>query len=164
MRVRTEACAVAAATAADVVRLVAPDLDRARALRSAVHDAAIDVGRPPSELRYLAEAYVVLAGDDESARARLDLVEALDGPGVGGGALVVAGTPQRLAQVVTDWADVGVADGFLLHPAALDADLEAIATGLVPALQARGRFPRTRRGSTLRETLGLAPAVELVAG
>ncbi|QAY69271.1 LLM class flavin-dependent oxidoreductase [Xylanimonas protaetiae] len=155
MRVQSPRCIVPAATTADVVRIVAPGREEARATREAVHAAALAAGRDPRTLRYLVEAYVVLASDRESALARLAMVEALEGPGVGGGALVVAGTPADLTHTVTDWVDGGVADGFLLRPSALDADLDAVVHGLVPALQARGRFRTSREPSTLREALGL---------
>lgn len=159
MRVADDACARIAASAADVVRLAVEDPARALRLRSVLNDAAADAGRDPRELRVLAEAYVVLAADEDSAQARLGMVESLEGPGVGGGAIVVAGTPSDLSQVITTWVDAGAADGFVLRPSALEADLEAIVTGLVPALGQRGLF-RTRRGSrhTLREALGLPAA------
>ncbi|ACZ32098.1 Coenzyme F420-dependent N5 N10-methylene tetrahydromethanopterin reductase-like protein [Xylanimonas cellulosilytica DSM 15894] len=155
MRVRGERCVAAAAAAADVVRIVAPDRDQASALRSAVHAAAVAAGRDPRELKYVAEAFVVLATDRESALTRRLMLEALEGPDVGGGALVVAGTPAELTQTVTDWVDADVVDGFLLRPAALDADLDAVVRGLVPALQSRGRFRAARTAGTLRESLGL---------
>lgn len=155
MRVTAESCVVPAATTADVVRIVADSRERARALRTAVNAAAAAAGRNPRELKYLIEAFVVLASDGESALTRLAMVEALEGPGYGGGALVVAGTPAELTQTITDWVDAGVADGFLLRPAALDADLDAVVRGLVPALQSRGRFRAAREGTTLREALGL---------
>ncbi len=160
MRVRGESCIVPAATTADVVRIVAPSREQARALHHAVHEAALAAGRNPRELKYLAEAFVVLAADAESAHARLGMVEELDGPDVGAGALVVAGTPAQLTQTVTDWVDTGVADGFLLRPAALEADLDAVVHGLVPALQTRGRFRAARVGTTLREALGLPLTAE----
>lgn len=155
MRVTAEACVVPAATTADVVRIVAASREQARALRAAVHEAAVDAGRNPRELKYLIEAFAVLASEPESALTRLAMLEALEGPGFAAGALVVAGTPAELTQTVTDWVDAGIADGFLLRPGALDADLDAVVRGVVPALQSRGRFRKARAGTTLRESLGL---------
>ncbi len=158
MRVVEERCARLAASAADVVRIAVDDPERALRLRRVLDDAASDAGRNPRELRVLAEAYVVLGADVDSAQARLGMVEAIDGPGVGGGALVVAGTPSDLSQVITSWVDAGAADGFVLRPSALEADLDAVVRGLVPALGQRGLF-RARRGNrqTLRESLRLRP-------
>ena len=158
MRVREERCARIAASAADVVRIAVDDLDRALHLRAVLRDALADAGRSPRSIRVLAEAYVVLAADVDSAQARLGMVEALEGPGVGGGALVVAGTSSDLSQVVTTWFHAGAADGFVLRPSAPEADLDAVVHGLVPLLGQRGLF-RSRRGTrqTLRETLGLSP-------
>ncbi|WP_425955889.1 LLM class flavin-dependent oxidoreductase [Xylanimonas sp. McL0601] len=156
MRVRDERCARIVGAVADVVRITVADPERALALRKVLHDAATDAGRDPRELRVLVEAYVVLGSERDSAHARLAMVEALEGPDVGGGGLVVAGTPSDLAGVITDWVDGGLADGFLLRPSALEADLDAVVRGLVPGLQQRGLF-RERRAArqTLREALGL---------
>jgi alkanesulfonate monooxygenase SsuD/methylene tetrahydromethanopterin reductase-like flavin-dependent oxidoreductase (luciferase family) len=67
-----------------------------------------------------------------------------------------AGTPGQLADLLGDWHGLG-AYGFRLRPARLPADLEVIARQLVPVLRERGLWEP--RGGTLRERLGLSPAV-----
>ncbi|MCL1871286.1 MAG: LLM class flavin-dependent oxidoreductase [Promicromonosporaceae bacterium] len=164
MRVYDERCSGAAGANADVVRIVTADPERARQLRAAVADAAAAAGRDPRAVRVLTEAYVVLAANRDAAEARLAMLEALEPGGVGGGSLTVAGTPAQLAGVVQEWVDAGATDGFLLRPAALDADLEAVVSGLVPILQQRGLFRLQRDpGATLQESLGLGPERELLA-
>lgn len=158
VRVRDAADVRLAATTADVVRLVAPDRAGVVALRAALRDAIVAAGRDPGQVRVLAEVFVVLAEQDASAQARLAMVRDLEGPDAGGGAVVVAGTPHDLARLVSEWAGAGVVDGFVLRPAALDADLTAIVTGLVPELEERGLRPAEARAGTLRERLALAAA------
>lgn len=164
VRVRTEASATVAGRTADVARVVARDTAHAVRLRRLVRDAALAAGRDPEAVRVLVEVYVVLAAERAGARARLELVEALEGTAPTGGALVVADTPAELATLMADWAAVGGADGFLLRPSSLNADLDAIAGQLVPALQSAGLFRSARTASTLRGALRLpdvdtAPAV-----
>ncbi|MFD6139511.1 LLM class flavin-dependent oxidoreductase [Promicromonospora sp. NPDC060271] len=155
LRVRSEASARLAGRTADVVRIAVRDAAQAVRLRRLVRDSALSAGRDPEELRVLAEVYVVLAAERASAQARLELVEALEGPEPGRGAHVVADTPDELAVLVADWAAVGAADGFLLRPSSLSADLDAITDHLVPALQRAGLFRTERTETTLRGSLGL---------
>jgi alkanesulfonate monooxygenase SsuD/methylene tetrahydromethanopterin reductase-like flavin-dependent oxidoreductase (luciferase family) len=159
VRVRSEASAALAGRTADVARIAVTDAAQAVRLRRLVRDSALSVGRDPEELRVLAEVYVVLAAERASARARLELVEALEGKAPEGGALVVADTPDELAVLLADWAAVGAADGFLLRPSSLSSDLDMITDHLVPALQRAGLFRTERTATTLRGSLGL-PAVE----
>jgi alkanesulfonate monooxygenase SsuD/methylene tetrahydromethanopterin reductase-like flavin-dependent oxidoreductase (luciferase family) len=70
-------------------------------------------------------------------------------------ALVFAGTPSELADLLLEWHVAGL-DGFRLRPAALPHDLTAISRGLVPELRARGAFRRAYEADTLRGLLGLA--------
>lgn len=158
VRVRSEASAALAGRTADVVRIAVTDAAHAVRLRRLVRDSALSAGRDPEELRVLAEVYVVLAAERAGARARLELVEALEGTAPMGGALVVADTPDELAVLLADWATVGAADGFLLRPASLGADLDAITDHVVPALQRAGLFRTQRTATTLRGSLGLPDA------
>ncbi|MEV0953040.1 LLM class flavin-dependent oxidoreductase [Promicromonospora sp. NPDC050249] len=158
LRVRSEASARLAGRSADVVRIAVRDAAQAVRLRRLVRDAALSAGRDPEEVRVLAEVYVVLAAERASARARLELVEALEGSDPGRGAHVVADTPDELAVLIADWAAVGAADGFLLRPSSLSADLDAITDHLVPALQLAGLFRTERTETTLRGSLGLPDA------
>ena len=163
VRVRSEASAAVAGRTADVARVVARDTAHAVRLRRLVRDAALSAGRDPESVRVLVEVYVVLAAERDGARARLELVEALEGATPSGGALVVADTPGELATLLADWAAVGAADGFLLRPSSLNADLDAIAGQLVPALQSAGLFRSSRTSATLRGALRL-PDVDAAPG
>ena len=91
-------------------------------------------------------------------RARLDSLELLESD-----ALVFAGTPEELAELVLSWHVAGL-DGFRLRPAELPHDLKAITRGLVPELRSRGTFRSSYEASTLRGLLGLdRPANRYVA-
>jgi alkanesulfonate monooxygenase SsuD/methylene tetrahydromethanopterin reductase-like flavin-dependent oxidoreductase (luciferase family) len=158
VRVRSAASAAVAGRTADVVRIAVTDAAHAVRLRRLVRDSALAAGRDPEEVRVLAEVYVVLAVERASARARLELVEALEGTEPARGALVVADTPDELAVLLADWAVVGAADGFLLRPSSLSSDLDAITDHLVPALQRAGLFRTERTATTLRGSLGLPDA------
>ncbi|MGE9363072.1 LLM class flavin-dependent oxidoreductase [Isoptericola nanjingensis] len=153
---RSEAALDLAARTADVVRVAATAPARAVRLRSRLRDAAEAAGRDPDTLRVLTEAYVVLAEDRASAQARLELVEALEGPEISGGLLVVAGTPDDLAETIVDWRDAGASDGFLLRPSSLGPDLDALVDGVLPRLARDGvRAVASPAPRTLRATLGL---------
>ncbi|WP_285101559.1 LLM class flavin-dependent oxidoreductase [Promicromonospora sp. MEB111] len=156
VRVRSEASAALAGRTADVARITVTDAAHAVRLRRLVRDAALSAGRDPEELRVLAEVYVVLAAERASARARLELVEALEGTAAMGDGLVVADTPDELATLIADWTTVGAVDGFLLRPSSLSSDLDAITDHLVPALQQAGLFRTERTATTLRGSLGLS--------
>ncbi|MCP2264035.1 LLM class flavin-dependent oxidoreductase [Promicromonospora thailandica] len=158
VRVRSAASAALAGRTADVARVVATETAQAARLRRLVRDSALSAGRDPESVRVLVEVYVVLAQERAGARARLELVEALEGTAPMGGALVVADTPDELATLLADWAAVGAADGFLLRPSSLGADLDSIADHLVPALQRAGLFRTARTATTLRGALGLPDA------
>ena len=156
---RSEAALDLAARTADVVRVAATAPARAVRLRSRLRDAAEAAGRDPDTLRVLTEAYVVLAEDRASAQARLELVEALEGPEISGGLLVVAGTPDDLAETIVDWRDAGASDGFLLRPSSLGPDLDALVDGVLPRLLRDGvRAVASPAPRTLRATLGLPDA------
>lgn len=165
--VRSEAALELAARTADVVRVAATAPARAVRLRSRLRDAAEAAGRDPDTLRVLTEAYVVLAEDRASAQARLELVEALEGPEISGGMLVVAGTPDDLAETIVDWRDAGASDGFLLRPSSLGPDLDALVDGVLPRLVRDGvRAVASPAPRTLRATLGLpdvGPAGDVTA-
>ncbi|SKC71990.1 LLM class flavin-dependent oxidoreductase [Krasilnikoviella flava] len=162
--VRSEAALDLAARTADVARVAATAPARAIRWRTRLRDAAEAAGRDPDSLRVLTEAYVVLAEDRASAQARLELVEALEGPETSGGLLVVAGTPDDLAETIVDWRDAGASDGFLLRPSSLGPDLDALVDGVLPRLVRDGvRAVAAPAPRTLRTTLGLPDAERPVA-
>ncbi|MCZ0962506.1 LLM class flavin-dependent oxidoreductase [Paracoccus benzoatiresistens] len=74
------------------------------------------------------------------------------------GHLTVAGTPDRVADLIEDWFRSGAADGFNVMPPVIYEQLELFASEVIPLLQKRGIFRREYRGRTLREHFGLAPA------
>lgn len=77
---------------------------------------------------------------------------------------VVAGTPEQVADTITEWFLNGAADGFNVMPPSLPAGLTAFTEQVVPILQARGIFREEYTGTTLRDHLGLErPANQFTA-
>jgi alkanesulfonate monooxygenase SsuD/methylene tetrahydromethanopterin reductase-like flavin-dependent oxidoreductase (luciferase family) len=100
-----------------------------------------------------ADIVVFLDDTPERAAARRRRLDDLDGAEFASPALVFAGTPVQLADLLAEWSAAGVT-GFRLLPATLPHDLTQISSGLAPELQRRG-LSNNRAGSTLRELLGL---------
>lgn len=69
----------------------------------------------------------------------------------------VIGTPEQVADVITDWYLAEAADGFNLHVASSPGVLTDFVDGVVPLLQSRGVFHDEYEGTTLRRHYGLAP-------
>ena len=65
------------------------------------------------------------------------------------------GSPEQVADLITDWFDAGAVDGFTVMPDVTFDGLPAFVDHVVPILRARGRFRREYRGRTLREHLNL---------
>ncbi|HEY0532183.1 MAG TPA: LLM class flavin-dependent oxidoreductase [Actinoplanes sp.] len=91
-----------------------------------------------------------------SLKIFVDLTVAFSGEAVESDAAGFAGTPEQLADLLTDWHGLG-AYGFRLRPARLPDDLGVITSELVPLLRARGLWEP--HFGTLRERLGLPAAV-----
>ncbi len=72
------------------------------------------------------------------------------------GHFVFEGTPEQVADLMTEWITEGVADGFNLMPPVLPEMLEVFIAEVVPILQKRGLFRTQYEGETLRSHLGLA--------
>jgi alkanesulfonate monooxygenase SsuD/methylene tetrahydromethanopterin reductase-like flavin-dependent oxidoreductase (luciferase family) len=72
------------------------------------------------------------------------------------GHFTFAGTPEQVADLMTDWFVDGAADGFNLMPPVLPAMLQTFIDEVVPILQARGLFRREYTGKTLRSHYGLS--------
>ncbi|QDB78881.1 hypothetical protein FE251_05465 [Georgenia wutianyii] len=127
----------AVAELADVVRLREADLGWARELRFAVRSAARAAGRPP--VRVLVDLRTVIAADYESARARADLLSDIaGGTGSWEGALEAVGTVGDVVTTIEKWLEAGAADGFVVLPGSIPADVTRLIRGIIPALQARG--------------------------
>jgi len=67
------------------------------------------------------------------------------------------GTPAQLADHMQTWFENGGCDGFNLLPPVIPGEVEIIVDEVIPLLQKRGLFRIDYPGTTLRETLGLAP-------
>jgi FMN-dependent oxidoreductase (nitrilotriacetate monooxygenase family) len=72
------------------------------------------------------------------------------------GHLAVAGTPERIADLIEDWVQSGAADGFNVMPPVLPGILDDFIEQVVPILQKRGLFRHEYATSTLRGHYGLA--------
>lgn len=71
------------------------------------------------------------------------------------GHFVTAGSPEQIADLMTDWFQDGAADGFNVMPPVLPSMLEVFIGEIVPILQRRGLFRTEYAGRTLREHYGL---------
>ncbi|WP_136684297.1 LLM class flavin-dependent oxidoreductase [Falsirhodobacter xinxiangensis] len=76
------------------------------------------------------------------------------------GHLAIAGTPERIADVIEDWFTSGAADGFNVMPPVIYEQLELFTAEVVPILQKRGLFRTEYTGHTLRDHFGLAPVAQ----
>lgn len=125
-----------AAASADLVFVTPHGDDELRTLLAEVRAAGGD------RLRVYADLVVTFGGDAE----------------FGSDALIVADPPDRVAELIAHWHDLGAA-GVRLRPAVHATDLPIIVDELVPLLQRTGRFRTAYRdGETLRERLGLPVA------
>ncbi|WP_324651246.1 hypothetical protein [Georgenia sp. H159] len=132
-----EAELTTAAELADVVRLREADLAWARELRYAVRSAARAAGRKP--VRVLVDLRTVIAADYESARTRAGLLTDIAGGDEGwAGALEAVGTVGDVVATIEKWLEAGAADGFVVLPGSVPADVARLVSGVIPALQARG--------------------------
>jgi alkanesulfonate monooxygenase SsuD/methylene tetrahydromethanopterin reductase-like flavin-dependent oxidoreductase (luciferase family) len=71
------------------------------------------------------------------------------------GGLDFTGTPENLAQLMTDWHEASACDGFTLMPNVLPDQLTAFVDHVVPILQKRDIARTEYAGTTLREHVGL---------
>lgn len=66
------------------------------------------------------------------------------------------GTPDQLADLMTEWVSDGAADGFNVMPPVLPWMLDVFIDEVIPILQRRGLFRNAYEGHTLRSHYGLA--------
>jgi FMN-dependent oxidoreductase (nitrilotriacetate monooxygenase family) len=71
------------------------------------------------------------------------------------GGLDFTGTPEGMAQLITDWWNADAADGFTLMPNVLPGQLDAFVDHVIPLLQKRGMARTEYAGTTLRDHVGL---------
>ncbi|SEF79042.1 FMN-dependent oxidoreductase, nitrilotriacetate monooxygenase family [Nonomuraea solani] len=74
----------------------------------------------------------------------------------GRGHLVMAGTPEQIADRLQEWFTGGAADGFNIMPPILPGGLSDFVDHVVPELRIRGLFRHEYEGRTLRDNYGLA--------
>jgi FMN-dependent oxidoreductase (nitrilotriacetate monooxygenase family) len=107
----------------------------------------------PMELRSIGEARLARVREENPTIRELYLQVA----GMGGFCLI--GTASDIADVMEQWIEEEGCDGFNITPTHLPAGCEDFVDLIVPELQRRGRFRTEYEGVTLRENLGLKPAV-----
>ncbi len=96
-----------------------------------------------------ASIYRMAAEEPTTFRAVAQKLSALPG------GLDFTGTPEGLADLMTDWWQAGACDGFTLMPNVLPRELTAFVDHVVPILQRRGIARTEYLGSTLRDHVGL---------
>ncbi len=75
----------------------------------------------------------------------------------------IVGTPNSIADLMEEWFTTGAADGFNIQSPCIPVDSEDFVELVIPELQRRGLFRTEYEGNTLRENLGLAPAISRYA-
>ncbi|MEM5345329.1 LLM class flavin-dependent oxidoreductase [Paraburkholderia azotifigens] len=75
------------------------------------------------------------------------------------GHFALAGSPERIADVIEDWTESRAADGFNIMPPVLPAQLDIFVDHVIPVLQKRGIFRREYAADTLRGHYGLTRPV-----
>jgi N-acetyl-S-(2-succino)cysteine monooxygenase len=96
-----------------------------------------------------ASIYRLAAEEPTTFRAVAQKLSALPG------GLDFTGTPEGLADLITEWFAAGACDGFTLMPNVLPSELATFVDEVVPILQARGIARTEYRGTTLRDHFGL---------
>lgn len=131
--------AAGAGAFADIVRIRHSDLEQARELRLAIRAAARAAGREGA-VTVLADLHLVVASERGAAIERAGLVAEIAGGAVTpwDGALSAHGTPDDVADLIEHWLDEGAADGFVVIPGSVPADVAGLIRAVVPELQVRG--------------------------
>ncbi|MFJ6925685.1 LLM class flavin-dependent oxidoreductase [Streptomyces nigra] len=143
------------ARSADIGYVTPHDTDGARAIVTEVRAEQRAAGRADEPLHIFGDLVVFLDDDPATARARRERLDTLAGEPYTSDALIFAGSPAELADLLQEFQTAGLT-GFRLRPAVAGHDLPAITRGLVPELQRRGAFRRAYEADTLRGLLGLA--------
>jgi alkanesulfonate monooxygenase len=73
------------------------------------------------------------------------------------------GSVTDVADLMEEWFTTGAADGFNIQPPCVPKSAEDFVALVIPELQRRGLFRREYEGRTLRDHLGLQPAVSRYA-
>jgi alkanesulfonate monooxygenase SsuD/methylene tetrahydromethanopterin reductase-like flavin-dependent oxidoreductase (luciferase family) len=143
------------ATSADVGFVTPRDAAGAAQIAAEVRADESAAGRAHAPVRLFADLLVFL--DDRPGRAaqRRARLDELAGAALTSDALIFAGTPGELADLMQDWQSARLT-GFRLRPATIPHDLRQITRGVVGELQRRGAFPDKYESSSLRGLLGLS--------
>jgi alkanesulfonate monooxygenase SsuD/methylene tetrahydromethanopterin reductase-like flavin-dependent oxidoreductase (luciferase family) len=96
-----------------------------------------------------ASIYKLAAPEPTSFRAVAQKLSALPG------GLDFTGTPEAMAELISDWWRAGACDGFTLMPNVLPSELSSFVDHVLPILQSRGIARTEYAGHTLRDHLGL---------
>jgi alkanesulfonate monooxygenase SsuD/methylene tetrahydromethanopterin reductase-like flavin-dependent oxidoreductase (luciferase family) len=142
-----------AARHTDIVYVTPRDRDHGAEIVAEVVEEGARVGRPAADLRVFADLVVFLDPDPSAAGARRARLDELDGQEYRSDALIFAGTPAQLADILADWHQAEIS-GFRLRPGAIPHDLDAVTEALVPELRRRGLFRAGYEATTLRGHLG----------
>ncbi|MFD9796634.1 LLM class flavin-dependent oxidoreductase [Streptomyces sp. NPDC059070] len=150
------------ARSADLAYVTPHDRAHALAIVEEIRTEQTAAGRGGERLHVFGDLVVFLDDAPGAARARRERLDALAGDPYTSDALVFAGTPAELADLLLDWQEAGLS-GFRLRPAVVGHDLPAVTRALVPELQRRGAFRAAYEADTLRGLLGLARPVSRYA-
>ncbi len=144
-----------AALCADVVFITPRDTATVRSLIDIVraHEEAVHRSALPQQI--FADILVFLDDDGAQAQRRRERLDDLDEHPLLSDALIFAGTPHDLTELMVEWHRDGIS-GFRLRPGTLPHDLQMITRSLVPALQHRSLFRQRYDDVTLRSRLGLS--------
>ncbi|MEE6272519.1 hypothetical protein V2J56_04050 [Georgenia sp. MJ206] len=134
---RSEVDIELAGSVADVVRVRERDLSWARELRYAVRATSRAAGR--GDVSVLVDLHTVISADRGAAEARAGLVADIAGEHPSwAGALEAVGTAEDVVETMERWITAGAADGFVILPGSVPADVAALLREVVPGLRARG--------------------------
>jgi len=155
------------AAAADIGFITPRDAPSAAAIVAEVAARRDAAGLADQPVRLFADLLVFLDDSAAAATRRAARLDDQAGAPYRSDALIFAGTPAELADLIVTWQSAGLT-GFRLRPAAIPHDLTRITRALVPELQRRGAF-RTEYASspeapTLRARLGLPRPASRYAG
>jgi alkanesulfonate monooxygenase SsuD/methylene tetrahydromethanopterin reductase-like flavin-dependent oxidoreductase (luciferase family) len=112
----------------------------------------------PQDLRSISERLRARVRRDQPTIRQLSQQVA----GMGSGCNVI-GTAEEIANVMQTWFEQGACDGFNITPPYLPGGCDEFVDLVIPVLQRRGLFRTDYAGTTLREHLGLKPAVSRYA-
>ncbi|WFU31279.1 LLM class flavin-dependent oxidoreductase [Bradyrhizobium brasilense] len=120
-------------------------------LRAIDFDARVPAALPQTNLVQSRQKLLL----EVAARQNMTWRQLIDFISDSKGHLMIVGTPDEIADVMTEFLDQGAADGFNVMPATVPGGLRDFIGLVVPELRRRGRFRSAYSGQTLRENIGL---------